>query len=88
MQAKSITLRCSNGLHLRVAGTIVKLVRDRDATVRVTCGGGRPADARSILDLLALGAATGSSLEISADGPDEAAVLDALSDAFEGGAGI
>ena len=46
------------------------------------------ASACSVFELLRLGAAKGTAVEIVADGPDEESALQALCELFGGGAGI
>ena len=46
------------------------------------------AKADSVFELLTLGATKGTPLDVTADGPDEDSTLQALSEVFDGGAGI
>ena len=57
----------------------MQLARQFRADVRVACDG-REVSGRSILDLTTLAAASGSRLELEADGPDAEAALAALAD--------
>ena len=66
------------GLHLRSAGAFVRTASKFKAQVRVAAPGVNAVDGKSILGLVTLGAAAGSSLVITADGPDEAEALAAL----------
>ena len=75
-------------LHLRVAARIVKEMQNHQATVHLHCVGCPRANACSIFELLKLGARRGTPLEIVAEGPDEEAVLQALAEVFDAGAGI
>ena len=69
-------------IHARPAGLMVRLMATYDAAVRIiTCA--RVADAKSMLDLLALGADEGDHIELAADGHDAAAALRALKDLIE-----
>ena len=70
------------GLHLRAAGEFVHVALKFQAQVRV-CLDGKVADGKSILDLLTLAAASGTRLELEANGPDADAVLDALCQLIE-----
>ena len=56
---------------------LVKAVQPFDAEVRVGRDG-QSVDARSIMGLLMLGAGQGSTLELTAEGPDAEAALDAV----------
>lgn len=88
MTSRTVTVRCPQGLHLRVASRIAKLAQASPASVRVGCEGCPQANACSVLELLMLGATAGTTLEVEAEGPDEAAVLQAVSEVFEQGGGI
>lgn len=88
MKKSQIILQREGGLHLRVAAQIVKEVKDHRSAVHFRRDGGAQANAASIFELLALGAMEGAPIDITVDGPDEEATLQALSEVFEGGAGI
>lgn len=65
------------GLHARPAGKFATTAERFDAAIAVTRGQ-ETADGTSILDLLMLGASTGSTITISATGRDAAAAVEAL----------
>jgi len=65
------------GLHARAAARFVELAGRFRSQIRVTRGD-RTMDGKSILGLLLLAAARGTSLGISAEGPDEEAAVAAL----------
>ena len=65
------------GLHARASAKFVKLAGSFDAEIQVARDG-QSVDARSIMGLMMLAAGIGSSVEISADGPEAEAALDAL----------
>jgi len=88
MTNRIVTVRCEQGLHLHVAAHIARIAQDSGATVLVGCEGCPQSNACSALQLLMLGATTGTTLEIAADGPGENRVLQALTDVFEQGGGI
>lgn len=88
MISKLVTVRCAQGLHLRVASSIAKIALASTATGRVGCEGCPQASACSVLQLLMLGATAGTTLEIAAEGPGEETLLAALADVFEQGGGI
>ena len=67
----------SLGLHARAAARFVGLASRFTSHIRVGVGD-RVMDGKSILGLLLLSAATGTTLVISADGPDEEAASAAL----------
>lgn len=66
------------GLHLRSASTFVRLASKFKAQIRVSTAEVAAVDGKSILGLVTLGAALGSRLVITADGPDEQDAVDAL----------
>jgi phosphocarrier protein HPr len=65
------------GLHARAAAKFVHTAGRFTARIRVGKAG-REMDGKSIMGLLLLAAGRGSSITISADGPDEAEALAAL----------
>src|SRR5262245_61217247 len=77
MQTCNIAISNSLGLHARAAAKFVHTAGGFTAHIRVARGD-REVDGKSIMGLLLLAAARGSSIRISADGPDESAALAAL----------
>lgn len=67
------------GLHARASAKFVKTASDFDAEIHVSKDG-TTVDARSIMGLLMLGAGIGSSIDVSATGPDAEAAMAALTD--------
>ena len=88
MKKKELTLETEHGLHLRVAGEIVKLVNSHECKVSLSCEGCKFANACSIMQLLTLGASKGTKVEASAEGPDEEIVMKKLAVLLGDGAGI
>ncbi len=68
---EKITIRRTLGLHLRTAAHLVKITREFQCRIKIQKGEIR-VDARSLLDLLTLGAQTGSELALYFDGKDAA----------------
>lgn len=66
------------GLHARAAARFVHHAGQFKSQIKITRGS-RTVDGKSILGLLLLAAPRGATLEISAEGPDAAAALEALS---------
>jgi phosphotransferase system HPr (HPr) family protein len=64
-------------LHARPAAAIVRAAMTFAADLTIGAGG-READAKSLLAILALGAKGGTPLRLAASGDDAAAALDAL----------
>lgn len=88
MKIQDIKLQNKHGLHLRVAGEIVKLAKSHECKVSVSCHGCKHADGCSIMQLLTLDAASGSTLHVQTDGPDEDVVLRKLEGLLTDGEGI
>ncbi len=65
------------GFHVRPSTRFMQLAKRFRSGVRVETGG-LSADGKSIMELMTLGAARGSSLAITAEGPDEAEAAAAL----------
>lgn len=65
------------GLHARASAKFVKLAAGYDAEVTVSKDG-QTVDARSIMGLMMLAAGPGAHIEITAEGADAEAVLEAL----------
>jgi phosphocarrier protein len=72
-----VTITNALGLHARAAARFVQLAGTFAAQIRVDRGG-RTIDGKSIMGLLTLAAARGTSIAISADGADEADAVAAL----------
>jgi phosphocarrier protein HPr len=70
-------------LHARPAGTFVRAAAAFGATIAVEANGKR-ANAKSILEILGLGADGGTELAISASGEDAAEAVAALADVVTG----
>jgi phosphocarrier protein len=71
------------GLHARASAKFVKLAAAFDAEVTVTRDG-TTVDARSIMGLMMLAAGLGSTIEISAEGPEAKPALNALVELVQG----
>ena len=65
------------GLHARASAKFVHTVERYKAEVRVS-NGGEQVDGASILDLLMLGGAPGTTITVEATGPQAAEVVEAL----------
>ena len=78
MMTCTVAITNALGLHARAAAKFVHTAGRFTSRVRVARGG-REMDGKSIMGLLLLAAARGSSITISADGPDESDALSALS---------
>lgn len=74
------------GLHARASAKLAELALALPATVTVSFEG-ESADARSIMDLLCLGAGLGSLVSLSAEGEGAQPALDAVEALFQDGFG-
>jgi phosphocarrier protein HPr len=86
MISKSVTVVNQLGMHARAAAKFVHLATRFESRVRVARDG-REMDGKSIMGILLLAAARGSTIAISADGADEGAAVDALVALVAGGFG-
>ena len=86
MTSRSVTVVNQLGMHARAAARFVHLATRFESTVRVGRQG-REMDGKSIMGILLLAAARGSTITITADGRDEQAAVDALAGLVEGGFG-
>jgi phosphocarrier protein len=84
MTARTLTVTNPLGLHARAAAKFVHAAGGFRSQIHVAQGA-RAVDGKSIMGLLLLGAAQGSTIVISADGLDEQAAVDALISLVERG---
>ena len=89
MLARTVSIRNALGMHARAAARFVHAAGAFESRISVTREdrGDRQVDGKSILGLLLLAAARGVAIRITADGPDEAEALGALSRLVETGFG-
>ena len=74
---RALVIRNKKGLHARASAKFVQTVEKFDADVRVTRGH-ETVGGTSIMGLMMLAASPGTSITISATGPQAAAVIEAL----------
>ncbi len=86
MTSQEVVIRNRLGLHARAAAKFVHTATRFASQIRVTRDG-RTMDGKSIMGILLLAAAAGSTVVITADGSDEADALDALCGLVTGGFG-
>lgn len=86
MTSQPVIIRNRLGLHARAAAKFVHMATRFDSHIRVSRDG-RTMDGKSIMGILLLSAAAGSTIVITADGADESAAVDALCGLVEGGFG-
>jgi phosphocarrier protein HPr len=86
MTSRAVTVVNQLGMHARAAAKFVHLAARYEAHVRVARDQ-REIDGKSIMGILLLAAARGSTITISADGTDEHAAVEALSALVRSGVG-
>ena len=86
MQVREVAVVNRLGLHARACAKVVRIATRFRANIVLTVSG-RRASARSIIAVMMLAAAVGSTVTIRVDGPDEAAAADAIVSLFEDGFG-
>ena len=83
MLTAKVLLSAPTGLHARPAGELVKMVKGFEPSRVSISASGRTVNAASMLSVLALGVKSGTELEVSVEGGDEAAVLQAVTGFIE-----
>lgn len=86
MKQLDLLLRNPTGLHARPAKVFVNTAKQFESDIRVQHGE-KKVNAKSAISILTLGVECGGQISISAEGPDEAAALEALRTAVETGLG-
>ena len=84
MISRSVTIKNSIGLHARPATFFIRKANDFKCSVWVEKDE-RRVNAKSLLGVLSMGIAKGTTVTILADGPDEAAALEALDELIRTG---
>jgi len=86
MTIRSVVVTNELGMHARAAARFVHLATRFASQIRVARDA-KVMDGKSIMGILLLAAACGTTLTISADGADEATAVDALTELVESGFG-
>ena len=81
--AQTVEILNERGLHARASAKFVKLASEFDAEVTVSRDE-QSVDARSIMGLMMLAAGPGSCIDITAEGADAKAAVDALAELVAG----
>jgi len=81
---RTVTIPNPSGLHARPCHALASTALGYASTLEVCCGG-RSVNGKSILELMTLGAAQGSVLEIVGRGADAAALIEDLARLVESG---
>ncbi len=83
MVKQTVTIKHKYGIHARPAAKIVSLCQGFAADIRIIKQGEPPANGKNILDIMMLAAASGETLELRAEGSDEAAAMEQLAAMME-----
>ena len=86
MLGKTLTVVNPSGLHLRPAGVLSQTAMKFKSDVIIECGEKRII-AKSVLNVMAAGIKSGTEIKLICDGEDEAAAMEAISQAIESGLG-
>ena len=81
MKHSEVVVPWREGLHLRTAAALVRAAQNFRSTILLKSGG-KIADLRSILSILALCATMGTTLTVEASGDDEQDATQAIEQAF------
>ena len=74
---KEVVVRCESGLHNKQATYFVQKANEFESIIYVESGN-RKMNAKSLLGIMSLGVVTGSTVQLSAMGPDAEAAVNAL----------
>ncbi|MCI2062388.1 MAG: HPr family phosphocarrier protein [Eubacteriaceae bacterium] len=84
MITKEYVIPCASGLHARPASELVQMTQELESEVTLHhLGNGEIADAKSIIEVLSLGADKGDTIKIEADGDDEEAAVERIIDLLD-----
>lgn len=78
MITRTAVVASSTGLHARPASLLVRKVTQSGLQVTIARRGGNPVNAASMLNVMALGIASGEEVELSCDAVDSDGFLDEL----------
>lgn len=82
MATRQAVVRHAEGLHARPSELLARLALQFESTVELISGSHR-VDAKSILNVLTLGATEGTELIVEAQGPDAEAAAEAIANLVE-----
>ena len=82
MLSQDITIVNRLGLHARAAAQLVRMANEYPCEIHLDKGG-QVSNAKSVMEVLMLGATVGTSIIVSADGEKEDEALKAIVDLFD-----
>lgn len=80
MPKRTVTVGSASGLHARPAKIFVETATRQPVDVRISVDGKKPASARSLLSVLALGVSQGTEVTLEAEGAEAEQALDMLAE--------
>lgn len=83
MVNKEVTVLSEVGLCAKPASHFIRTANEFESRIKVFVEGGSSANGKSLLSVLALGIKKGGQITISAEGADEQAAIDKLTDQIE-----
>ncbi|MDR0759125.1 MAG: HPr family phosphocarrier protein [Treponema sp.] len=82
MTERVVRVQNRAGIHARPSALLVQTTKDFQCTIYLEKDGDR-VNGKSIMGIITLGAAYGTEIKITAEGPDEQAAVDALVKLFD-----
>ena len=79
---KEVVVRCESGLHNRPATYFVQKANEFESSIWLESGS-RRMNAKSLLGIMSLGVVTGTTVTLSASGPDAEAAVNALDELLQ-----
>lgn len=86
MESQSVTVVNKTGLHARPAATFAKMAKGYQSSVKIHYNN-KTVNAKSTVGILSAGIGSGSVIELTTEGKDEQAALQALVQFVESGCG-
>jgi len=77
MYSKEVVVRCESGLHNKQATYFVQKANEFESSIWLESGS-RRMNAKSLLGIMSLGVVTGTTVTLSASGPDAESAVNAL----------
>lgn len=74
---RSLAVLTPSGIHARPAATLVTVARQYESTLSLESDG-RTGNCKSLVSVLKLGVSHGAIVQLTADGPDEAEAIEAI----------
>ena len=79
---KEVVVRCESGLHNRQATYFVQKANEFESSIWLEFGS-RRMNAKSLLGIMSLGVVTGTTVTLSASGPDAESAVNALDELLQ-----